>query len=445
MSKRRKQLPADATVQITGLAHDGRGIARVNDKILFVFGALPQETVRVKYTRAHSRYDEAHTIEVLEPVKERNQPACEHFGLCGGCQLQHLHAPLQIHYKQNFLADLLMNQAKVTPKQWLAPLTDSPLGYRQKARLGVRYVHKKQTLLVGFREQNNNKIAMLSSCQVLDPRVGSQLQNLRELIGSLQAKEHIPQIEVAIGGEEVALVFRHVAPLSNEDIHALTRFCQQHHFSLYLQSGGVDSVKKVFPVDEKNYLTYTLADQNLCFRFHPLDFTQVNANMNQKMINQALALLKLQKDDEVLDLFCGLGNFSLPIAQQVARVVGVEGCQQMVNKAQENAQLNGLPNVEFFACDLSTNTLKEAPWAKRSYHKVVLDPPRCGAQEAIEQLAHLKPQEILYISCNPATFARDAGILVHQQGYCLEKVGVMDMFAQTAHVETMGLFSLQQA
>ncbi len=438
MSRRQKALPVEPVeVEISGLSHDGRGIARLDNKVLFVFGALPGEIVKAKLTRCHSRYSDATAIEILKPSAERVGPACAHFGLCGGCQLQHMSSQTQIAHKQKFLEEQLVHQSKVTPGAWLAPLQASSNGYRQKARLGVRYVEKKQSLLVGFREQNNNKIAIIENCAVLDPRVGTKINALREMINSLEAKTTIAQIEVAIGGDEVALVFRHLDVLSESDIKNLTQFCQECHFSLYLQPKGVESVHKVWPNNQIE-LQYELKDQQLKYHFHPLDFTQVNQEINQKMVNQALQLLAPNKDDIILDLFCGLGNFSLPFAQQAKKVIGVEGASVMVERAKANAKVNNLTNTEFHAFDLSKD-FSQQPWAQH-YTKLILDPPRCGAQEIVSSISHFKPAEILYISCNPATFARDAAILVHQQGYELKTVGVMDMFPHTAHVETIGLF-----
>lgn len=440
MPSRRKKLdltPFDVTV--TGLSHDGRGVARVNDKVVFVFGALPGETVRAQLTKSHSRFQEATTVEVLEPSKSRVKPACAHFANCGGCSLQHMSSPDQVTQKQAWLAEQLLHQGKITPQAWLAPLLAEPLGYRQKARLAVRYVPQKQSLLVGFREQGNSKIAIIESCQTLDKRVGLKIRALRDLIGTLVAKESIAQIEVAASQDEVALIFRHLQPLCDDDKQRLVDFCHKEHFSLYLQPDNAQSVHKVWPEDNKAYLTYSLPSQQLSFAFHPTDFTQVNEQMNQKMINQALLLLDPKPDEHILDLFCGLGNFSLPFAQRAAKVVGVEGSVKAVERAKENALRNGLSNTEFFACNLEED-IKNQAFAQGHYHKIILDPPRSGAQKVVENIAHFAPKQILYVSCNSATFVRDAAILVHQHGYKLATVGVMDMFPQTAHIETMGLF-----
>lgn len=440
MSSRRKKIDfTPFEVEVTGLSHDGRGIARVNDKVLFVFGALPDETVMVKLTKSHSRFLEGTTVEVIKASPMRVKPPCEHFGICGGCSLQHISPEQQVSNKQAWLSEQLTHQGKVTPQSWLPPLLCNPLGYRQKARLAVRYVPQKQSLLVGFREQGNNKIAIIEACQTLDPRVGHKIKALRELIESLEAKESIAQIEVAASVDDVALIFRHLSPLNATDLALLTTFCQNNGFSLWLQPSNNQSVHKVWPADGNEYLTYELPSQGLTFAFHPMDFTQVNAEMNQKMINQALALLDPKPEDTLLDLFCGLGNFSLPFAKHANKVVGVEGSVQAVSRAKENALRNGLSNTEFYACNLEDN-FKSQLFAKGQYNKIILDPPRSGAQKLVEEMSHFSPKEILYVSCNSATFVRDAAILVHQQGYKLAKLGVMDMFPQTAHIETMGLF-----
>ncbi|MFI4937798.1 MAG: 23S rRNA (uracil(1939)-C(5))-methyltransferase RlmD [Candidatus Berkiellales bacterium] len=425
---------------ITGLSHDGRGIARWQDKIVFVFGALPGETVRAKVTRRHSRFSEATTVEVLKASPQRVTPQCEYFGLCGGCQMQHMGSADQIEHKAKLLKEQL-DHHKIFAQTWLPPLTAKGYGYRQKARLGVKYVPQKDALLVGFREQKNNKLAIIESCQVLDPRVGLRIKELRDTIACLEGRNEIAQIELAIGNDEVALVFRHLKPLSESDIAALISFCEKNHFSLFLQPQGVDSVQKVWPENSNNFLSYTLKEQQLEFHFHPCDFTQVNQEMNQKMINQALALLSPNASDTILDLFCGLGNFSLPFAKMAKRVVGVEGTRTMVGRALANAKLNHLTNVDFYTADLEQEFAHHA-FAKEDYTKIILDPPRSGALKVVEQIAKFKAKQLLYVSCNPATFVRDAAVLVHQQGFSLQQIGIMDMFPQTAHVETMGLFHL---
>lgn len=425
------------TLQISGLSHDGRGIARYQDKVVFVFGALPGESVQAQIIRRHKRYDEAKVEHILSSSPKRVTPRCAHFGICGGCQLQHMDLVSQLEHKQALLAEQLRQQ-KIPVQQWLAPLVGEGWGYRKKARLGVRYVEKKQAALVGFREQKSNKIAWIEKCHTLEPRIGLKINLLRHLIESLQSCFAIAQVEVAVG-EQVALVFRHVAPLPESDQKALISFCQQHQFSLYLQPEGAH-VHKVFPLDTPDYLCYTLAPYQLVYQFQPLDFVQINSSMNEQMIEQALMLLAVQAHEQILDLFCGLGNFSLPLAQQAQSVVGVEENAMMVERARYNAQLNKLTNLCFYASDLN-NEVNDA-WSKQKYHKILVDPPRSGALKIMHSIARFQAKEILYISCNPATFARDAAILVHQHSYQLRKVGVIDMFAHTAHVESMGLFVL---
>ena len=426
------------TLSITQLSHDGRGVARDNNKVIFVHGALPEEEVEAVIIKHHRQYDDARCVSVIKASPRRVNPVCEHFGTCGGCQLQHLGSEEQIKIKQAFLQEMC-EQSNVHPTAWLAPLTKHALGYRQKARLGVRYVDKKGTLLIGFREQHSNKITIMNHCAILDPRVGESIEDLKALLMSLEGMRAIPQIEVAIGGEEVALVFRHLEPLNEFDQEKLISFSKEKHFTLYLQPGAPDSVHQIWPHPEKKTLTYELRDQQLQFEFHPLDFTQVNSDMNQAMINQALDRLSPKKDHVVLDLFCGLGNFSLPLAQRVHQVVGVEGVAGMVQRAKNNAKLNHIHNAEFYLADLEGDWQSQ-PFAKLKFDSVLLDPPRSGAKNIVENIEKLNVNTILYISCNPSTFVRDASTLVHQKGYQLVECGVMDMFPHTSHVETMGLF-----
>lgn len=443
-----KKLLPEKTVElcITSMSHEGRGIARLENKTIFVFGALLGEVVKAKYLRSHSRFDEAYAVEIVHPSSDRVMPACPHFGVCGGCQWQHASPSAQIRYKEAHVRERLLH-AKITPRCWAPPLMGAQTGYRQKARLGVRYVLKKEALLLGFREQKNNKIAILSQCAILDARVGERILALRSLLASLKGKESIVQMEVAIGEEEVGLIFRHIKPLDDRDISVLLDFCKENGFSLYLQPEGLSSVHKLWPATPL-LLSYTLPDFGLLYHFHPCDFIQVNQNMNQKMIHQALAWLSPHKQDTVLDLFCGLGNFSLPFAQRVKKVVGVEGIEEMVKRARNNASTNNLDNVSFFVGDLEAeDTYLEwnhgdiSHWATETYTQLILDPPRTGALHLMQNIHRFHVPSILYVSCNSATFVRDAEILVHQQGYTLEKIGVLDMFPHTAHVEIMALFT----
>jgi len=434
----RKNLPQDPVeLSITQLSHDGRGIARYQDKIAFVFNALPGETVKAKWLVRKNRYNEAYATEIITANPQRQQPICQYFGTCGGCQLQHLKPLAQIEFKQQNLADQLKHH-HISPSKWLPPLTATVNNYRQKARLGVRYVLKKEALLVGFREQNNNKIAILNRCEILDERVGNNLERIKHVIASLEIMKEIPQIEVATTKEQVALIVRHMVELPEGDKQKLISFCQQHNYILYCQPGGIESVHKLWPLDERFYLTYRLEDQNLCFDFHPCDFTQVNAQINQQMINAALEQLNPNQNDTILDLFSGLGNFSLPFAQKAKAVIGVEGAATMTQRASMNAEKNNIHNAKFYTANLE-NDFSTLAWAKNSFNKIILDPPRSGAKKVIENIKQFSAEAILYVSCNPATFVRDAVDLL-KQGYQLHSVRVMDMFAQTAHVETMGLF-----
>lgn len=435
---RRKQLPQEPVeLTITQLSHDGRGIARFEDKITFVFNALPGETVKAKWLLSKNRYNEAFATEIINASPQRQQPICQHFGQCGGCQLQHMQPLAQIEFKQQNLAEQLKHQ-QIFPTRWLPPLTATTHGYRQKARLGVRYVFKKEALLVGFREQNNNKIAILNRCEILDQRVGGKIERLKELIASLEIMKEIPQIEIATTKEQVALIFRHMVELPEDDKRQLVLFCQQHNYMLYLQPKGIESIHKVWPADDNFYLTYVLADQNLYYDFHPCDFTQVNAQINQQMINAALEQLKPNQNDTILDLFSGLGNFSLPFAQKANKVVGVEGSTTMTQRASHNAEKNNINNAQFYTANLDED-FSSMTWAKNCFNKIILDPPRSGAKKVIENIKLFDAEAILYISCNPATFVRDAVDLL-KQGYQLDTIRVMDMFAHTSHVETMGLF-----
>ncbi len=424
--------------QVEGLTHDGRGIAHVDGKAVFIHGALPGEEVRFAYTSWHSQYAEGQVETVLRPSLERVEPRCPHYGLCGGCSLQHLQSDKQILYKEQWLLDNLTRIAKVTPEDVLQPLVGKPWSYRHKARLGVKYVKKKGRVLVGFRERNNSYLADLQSCDILHPRVGGALTELAKLIGCLSIYDRLPQIEVAAGDEQVALSLRVLSPPSDTDKDLLREFGQRHQFYIYLQPKGPQTTYLLWP-SRDNLLDYRLVDQDLVFTFQPYHFTQINPQINRQMVTQALTLMDPQADERILDLFCGLGNFSLPLAQRAKEVVGIEGDGQLIGQAQCNAHSNGINNARFYPADL-TQSIQDQPWIKGHYHKVLLDPPRSGALEIIPQIALLQPQRIVYISCHPATLARDARELAHRFGYRLQKAGVMDMFPHTAHVESMALF-----
>jgi len=436
---RRQKLPQETvTAEIESLSHDGRGIARIDGKTVFVDGALASEQVEFQYTRVHKKYDEARAVSISNPAPERVEAKCQHFGVCGGCSLMHIAPKSQLQLKQATLAEHFTHFGQLTPQQWLEPLTGPLWGYRRKARLGVKYVTKKEQVLVGFREKSSPFIAQLQQCEVLDPRVGTRLTELGELIAGLEAYNRIAQIEVAMDDSNVALVFRNLDPLSDSDQQKLVAYGQQHDIWMYLQSGGPDTVTAIWP--ENPQLQYA-PEAGLSLLFDPSDFTQVNAGINEKMIQRALDMLDLDENDRVLDLFCGLGNFTLPLARRVKEVVGVEGDKALVQHAKNNASLNQLSNAEFELADLTQTELKDYPWAQAGFNKILLDPPRSGAFEVLHQLAALGAERLVYVSCNPATLARDAGELVNQHGYVMEAAGVMDMFPHTTHVESIALFT----
>lgn len=437
--RRRKQtLPADPVeLQITALSHDGRGIGRIEGKTVFVDSALPSETVKFVYTQKRGKFDEGRTVEVLQPSVERVQPQCAQAHLCGGCSLQHMEPQAQIAMKQGVLMEQLQHFGELQPEEVLAPLTGPIYGYRRKARLGVKYVAKKESVLVGFREKRNSFLAEIDQCHVLAEEVGLKFPELKQLVMSLQARSTIPQIEVAKGDAAVAIIVRHMEPLTDQDQAAILSFCQQHNLQLYLQPGGNDTVHKVWPEGEAR-LSYSLPEFGLNMKFHPTDFTQVNQDINQDMIRMAMDFMDIQPGERILDLFCGLGNFTLPLATKAAEVVGVEGDDAMVVRGRENAEHNGLNNVSFYGADL-TKPFDDQPWGRGGFDKILIDPPRSGALEIVSKMTVFKPKRIVYVSCNPATLARDAGEL-KKQGYKLLKAGVMDMFPHTTHVESIAVF-----
>ncbi|GAB2544973.1 23S rRNA (uracil(1939)-C(5))-methyltransferase RlmD [Rhodanobacter koreensis] len=428
---------------ITDLGHDGRGVARIDGKTVFVSGALLGEQVLAKLRKRHRHFDEAEVVELITRSPHRVEPRCRHFGQCSGCSLQHLDAESQIATKQRVLAENFERIGKVTPQSWLPPLTGEPWGYRRKGRLSVRNVLKKGRVLVGFREEENPRfVADIQQCEVMHPALGPKVGLLAELLNGMDAANDIPQIEFAAGDDIMALVFRHMQPLSERDLAALTAFGQQHGLAIYLQPGGNSSVHPLWP--EQPRLAFRIASgdaqvDDVELEFLPLDFVQVNADMNQRMMARTLELLDLQPTDRVLDLFCGLGNFTLPIARRVAEVVGVEGEHGLVERAAQNAARNSIDNARFHVANLFEDQ-RSADWARQPWDKLLLDPPRAGADKVLEYLPHRQTRCIVYVSCHPASLARDAGILVNQHGFKLKSAGVMDMFPHTSHVESIALF-----
>lgn len=425
------------TAEITALSHDGRGIASIDGKIIFIENALPGEKVLFSYTAQRNKYDEGRTTEVLVSSSERVTPKCPHFTICGGCALQHMSEQTQLQHKQKILLEQLQHFGNTQAETILPPLTASPWGYRRKARLGVKFVTKKNALLVGFREKNGRYLADLSGCEVLDSRVGKLIPVLKQLIGDLKAYQHIAQIEVAVSDNAIALIFRHLIALDADDRNKLITFAKNYDIQLYLQSGSPDNLELLWPENAPE-LFYALPEYDSKLYFHPTGFTQVNAEINQQMVKRAIELLAPQENDRILDLFCGIGNFTLPLARFCGEIVGIEGDKSLVARAKTNAEINGISNANFYQADLTTD-FSALPFAEKPFDKILLDPPRTGALETLAHIAKFKAEKIVYVSCNPATFARDAGILV-QLGYKLSQAGIMDMFPHTQHVETIGLF-----
>ncbi len=432
-----KKMPAEPVrADVESLTQDARGVAHIGGKAVFIEGALPGEEVMFTYVAQHRRYDEGQAVQILKASPHRVEPRCPHFNVCGGCSLQHMAVEPQILAKQQVLLDSLAHIGKVAPESLLPPLVGQHWGYRRKARLSAKYVLKKPAMLVGFREKRSNLLADLTCCDVLDSSVGERIVELRTLLDGMGARDRIPQIEIAVGDHHTALVFRTLADLDGDDQARLRGFGEHHGFQIYLQPGGPETATLLWP--ESATLSYRLPEYDLELFFLPTDFTQVNAELNRTMINRALELLDPQPGERILDLFCGLGNFTLPLARRAGSVVGVEGSEELVQRARDNAQRNGISNVEFHAVDL--NLAVDYSWVGPGFDKILLDPPRTGALEAVKHLPAFGASRIVYVSCNPATLARDAAELVHNHGYRLVSAGAMDMFPHTTHVESIALF-----
>lgn len=443
MARRRKKIPQEpVSVKIESLSHEGRGIAHVEGKTVFVNGALPGEEVLFQYKKRRSKFDEAHTLEVRNPAAERIDAKCEFFGICGGCSLQHMQHEFQIEHKQSVLIEQLKHIGNVEPKSVIPPLTGPQWGYRRRARLGVKYVEKKGRVLVGFREKYSPFVADINRCEVLHPSVGLLLEPLQSLIAELSLIKQIPQIEVAVGDDVTALIFRHLADFTDKDMVKLKDFGEQHHLEIYCQSGGLDSVIPLDGTTPKE-LSYSLPEFSVIMKFLPTDFTQVNSEINQVMVPRALELLEVDSSDSVLDLFCGIGNFTLPLARRASRVLGIEGDHGLVERAKQNATSNNINNVDFRAVDLAKDDLDE-DFLHDGFNKLLMDPARTGAQEVIQKMDLSSIDRIVYISCNPATLARDAGILVNKKGFTLKQAGIMDMFPHTTHIESIAVFTSQK-
>ncbi len=435
---RARRLPEDATCVIASLNHDGSGVGHCDGKVVFVDGALPGEEVRFRYAGRRRRYDMGVVQEILLRSAKRVEARCAHFGVCGGCQLQHLEPAAQLAAKEGIVREAFAHIAQLECADWAPPVAGPVFAYRRKARLGARVVDKKGGLLLGFRERRHSYIAPLSYCHTLDARLGARLADVKALIEGLSRPEAIPQIEFAAGDDAAALVLRHLRELSDADRRALATFGETHGFAMHVQAGGPETMQYVGGPGET--LHYALPEFAVDLNFGPLDFIQVNGETNKAMVAQAVDWLGLHAGSRVLDLFCGLGNFTLPIARRAASVLGVEGLPALVDKGCANARANGLDNATFASADLDAETLGDL-LGDRLFDAALLDPPRTGAMAAVRTLAARGVPRLVYVSCNPATLARDAQWLVREAGYRLARAGVVDMFPQTHHVEAMALFT----
>lgn len=429
---------------IDGATHDGRGIASVAGKKVFVAGALDGEEVRFLRRKRRRNYDEAELLEVLQASEARIEPRCAAYGACGGCSMQHISGTDQRALKQQTLVDGFERIGHVTPAQWLSPLyNESPDGswhYRRRARLAVKDVAAKGRVLVGFRERHAPYVTNMHRCEVLAHPVDSLLDPLSDLIGGLSIRSRLPQIEVAVADNTVSLVFRVLDSPNDADKVKLAAFGEDHSVQVLLQTGGPDSIVPVDPAVTPAALHYRLDEFDVEIVFEATDFVQVNGAVNERMIARAIELLQVGPEQRVLDLYCGIGNFSLPLARHARQVLGIEGEQRQVDRARANALRNGIGNCQFRVADLSQVDGSES-WLRDGWDRVLLDPARSGALELVQQMRAIDPERIVYVSCHPGTLARDAAELVGNLGYGLEAAGIIDMFPHTSHVESIAVFT----
>ncbi|MGA9666120.1 MAG: 23S rRNA (uracil(1939)-C(5))-methyltransferase RlmD [Gallionella sp.] len=459
-------------VTIESLDQEGRGVARIEGKVIFVEGALTGEVVGYCSYRKKPSFEFAQVGQIYKPSPMRVQPKCKHFGVCGGCSMQHLDSRAQVVVKQRILEDSLWHIGKVKAETILRPIYGQPWGYRERARLSARHVIKKGKTLVGFHEKRSSFVADMQHCEILAPKIAGLLPLLAELIGGLSIRDRLPQIEIAVGEHVDVLVLRVMDPPSSGDEAALRAFADRHDIQFWLQSGGPDTVMPFHPLGS-NILSYSLPEFGITMPFAPTDFTQVNSAINRVMVSRAMRLLDPQPGERIADLFCGLGNFTLPIARSGAQVLGIEGSAALVARARQNAAANGLDkdslSLRGITSDLAAVSgqpsrmasssirggagvaeyaemnlfeMTEAGFAELgAFDKLLIDPPRDGAIELVKSLGGtFSPRRIVYVSCNPATLARDAQVLVQVQGYTLKAAGVMNMFPHTSHVESIALF-----
>lgn len=432
---------------VESVDYEGKGVARLDGKTVFIDGALAGEEILAEIVKRKPSFDKARIVEILTPSSDRVEPECVNFGTCGGCSLQHISFNAQIGIKQQVLIDNLKHIGKVEADEIIPPLAGIPWGYRHRARLSARYVIKKGGALVGFRERASSYVADMTECKILPQMVSALIPALRELVASLSIKERIPQIEVAVGNNLVVLVIRNMLELDNNDEALIRQFVDRYntdsnYLQIWLQPKGPDSCYPFYPLDVPG-LSYSLTPFKIEMPYYPTEFTQVNPYINEQMVKLAMELLAPAAADVIADFFCGIGNFTLPIAQSARQVIGIEGADVLVKRAKQNAEFNGLGHkVAYQVCNLFTI---DEDWLRKLgvFNKWLIDPPRDGAVELVKAITpETAPRRIVYVSCNPATLARDAGILVHVHGYRLLKTGVMNMFPHTSHVESIALFEL---
>lgn len=424
---------------IESLDYEARGIARLDGKAVFVDGALPGETVEYASFRKKPKYELANLVRVIKPSTARVPPKCQHFGICGGCAMQHMDVSAQVASKQRVLEDSLWHIGRVRPEQILSPIHGTPWGYRHRARLGVRFVEATGEVRIGFHERRSSYIADIQTCDVLTPQVSALLMPLRKLLAQLSIVKKVPQIELAVGEQCTAFSLRILAPLSKKDEGLLKVFADQHSVAFYLQPKGPDTVFRFYPTGGPG-LSYLLPEFDLAFEFKPTDFTQVNHAVNRVMVHRALRLLEPKPGERIADMFCGLGNFTLPIARSGAEVLGVEGSEALVQRGRSGALANGLGERVKFAVANLFECSEASISALGRFEKMLIDPPREGALELVKALSANLPRRIVYVSCNPATLARDSAVLVSEKGYRFVAAGAINMFPHTAHVESIAVF-----
>lgn len=440
-------IPETKHATIESLDQEGRGVTHVDGKTIFIDGALPNEKVTYQSIRIKPSYEVANVVEVLKQSNQRVTPKCPHFGLCGGCKLQHLDFAAQVAAKQRLLENDLWHIGKVKADNILPPLYGPAWGYRHKARLSVKYVEKKQRVLVGFNEKATRYVADMNSCEVLVPEVSALIAPLQSMILQLSIRDKLPQIELAVGkaaeddgNPVIVLILRIMEALTFDDEALLKTFADIYAVQVWTQTKGPDTIKPFYPL-QAPALKYSLPEFDLIYPFKPNEFTQVNPQINRVMIRRAMQLLAPQPHEKIADFFCGIGNFTLPIARSGAQVLGLEGLANLVERANESATLNQIDNTQFGVADLFKMT-PDALTALGRFDKWLVDPPRDGAYELVKALDETNsPERIVYVSCNPATLARDAGVLVNEKSYVLSAAGVINMFPHTAHVESIALFT----